>query len=170
MKDYRNLCITEINKILKNLNKSTQIENSIYSYSLESASKFGISCNIQNLFFRRIYTNKFMSLFLNLDEKSYVGNKNFKNKVLNGKFKTKNIAYLAPYEIYPEIWEVYKKKTSAKNEFLYTRKAETTTDIYKCRRCNERKCTFYQLQTRSSDEPMTTFVRCVNCGNRWSYS
>ena len=29
------------------------------------------------------------------------------------------------------------------------------------------KCTYYQLQTRSADEPMTTFVTCINCGNRW---
>lgn len=31
----------------------------------------------------------------------------------------------------------------------------------------ERKCSYYQMQTRSADEPMTTFVRCVACGNRW---
>lgn len=26
-----------------------------------------------------------------------------------------------------------------------------------------------QLQTRSSDEPMTTFVFCNDCGNRWKF-
>jgi transcription elongation factor S-II len=30
-------------------------------------------------------------------------------------------------------------------------------------------CTYYQLQTRSADEPMTTFVTCVNCDNRWKF-
>lgn len=32
-----------------------------------------------------------------------------------------------------------------------------------------RKTTYYQMQTRSADEPMTTFVTCVNCGNRWKF-
>lgn len=27
-----------------------------------------------------------------------------------------------------------------------------------------------QVQTRSADEPMTTFVVCNNCGNRWKVS
>ena len=37
----------------------------------------------------------------------------------------------------------------------------------KCGRCKKKECSFYQLQTRSADEPMTTFVTCLNCGNRW---
>ena len=38
---------------------------------------------------------------------------------------------------------------------------------YQCWKCKNRKCTFYQLQTRSADEPMTTFVSCLSCANRW---
>jgi transcription elongation factor S-II len=41
------------------------------------------------------------------------------------------------------------------------------TDMFKCGKCKERRCTYYQLQTRSADEPMTTFVTCLNCGNRF---
>jgi transcription elongation factor S-II len=47
---------------------------------------------------------------------------------------------------------------------------EAETDQFKCGRCGKRKCKYYQLQTRSADEPMTTFVTCVNCGNRWKFS
>ena len=38
---------------------------------------------------------------------------------------------------------------------------------YECRKCHERKCTYIEVQTRAADEPMTVFVYCVNCGNRW---
>lgn len=38
---------------------------------------------------------------------------------------------------------------------------------FKCYKCKSNKCTFYALQTRSSDEPMTLFVTCLNCGNNW---
>lgn len=35
-----------------------------------------------------------------------------------------------------------------------------------------RKLTIYipfAHQTRSADEPMTTFVTCTNCGNKWKF-
>eukprot|EP00898_Chlorokybus_atmophyticus_P007461 jgi/Chlat1/7716/Chrsp66S07186 len=44
-----------------------------------------------------------------------------------------------------------------------------TTDQFKCGKCGQRKCTYYQMQTRSADEPMTTYVTCVNCNNRWKF-
>ena len=44
-----------------------------------------------------------------------------------------------------------------------------TTDQFQCGKCRQRKCQYYQMQTRSADEPMTTFVTCVNCGNRWKF-
>lgn len=42
----------------------------------------------------------------------------------------------------------------------------TKTDLLKCGKCNKRNCTYNQLQTRSADEPMTTFVMCNECGHR----
>lgn len=74
-------------------------------------------------------------------------------------------------------------------------KPQASTDQFKCGKCKERKCTCtyhlhhsifyliyiltffylistpedYQMQTRSADEPLTTFVQCVNCGNRWRF-
>lgn len=48
-------------------------------------------------------------------------------------------------------------------------KIEAETDMFKCGKCKETKTTYYQLQTRSADEPMTTFVRCVVCNNRWKF-
>jgi transcription elongation factor S-II len=43
------------------------------------------------------------------------------------------------------------------------------TDMFKCGKCKKRRCTYYQMQTRSADEPMTTFVKCVECGHRWKF-
>ncbi len=39
--------------------------------------------------------------------------------------------------------------------------------IFKCDRCKSMKTTYYQMQTRSADEPMTVFVSCVSCGKNW---
>ncbi|XP_065332142.1 transcription elongation factor S-II [Cloeon dipterum] len=45
----------------------------------------------------------------------------------------------------------------------------TKTDLLKCGKCGKRNCTYNQMQTRSADEPMTTFVLCNECGNRWKF-
>lgn len=36
-----------------------------------------------------------------------------------------------------------------------------------CPKCSHRKAFFHQMQTRSADEPMTTFYRCASCGHQW---
>eukprot|EP00999_Lentomonas_sp_LEN2_P001848 NODE_2971_length_472_cov_37.631884_g2921_i0.p2 GENE.NODE_2971_length_472_cov_37.631884_g2921_i0~~NODE_2971_length_472_cov_37.631884_g2921_i0.p2 ORF type:complete len:108 (+),score=2.19 NODE_2971_length_472_cov_37.631884_g2921_i0:74-397(+) len=33
--------------------------------------------------------------------------------------------------------------------------------------CESTSANFFQMQTRSADEPMTIFYRCVECGERW---
>lgn len=38
---------------------------------------------------------------------------------------------------------------------------------FQCKKCKGTKTTHYQMQTRSADEPMTVFVCCLGCGNRW---
>ena len=43
----------------------------------------------------------------------------------------------------------------------------TKTDLFKCGKCKSNDCSYFQLQTRSADEPMTTYVWCSSCGNRW---
>ena len=44
---------------------------------------------------------------------------------------------------------------------------KASTDAFRCGACGKRECTYFQMQTRSADEPMTTFVECCNCGKRW---
>jgi DNA-directed RNA polymerase subunit M/transcription elongation factor TFIIS len=49
-------------------------------------------------------------------------------------------------------------------------KAQANADYvgqFKCGKCKSVKTTYYQLQTRSADEPMTTYVTCLGCSNRW---
>ena len=58
-----------------------------------------------------------------------------------------------------------------KNSLLASQiaKVGSDTDMFTCGRCKQKKCTYSQLQTRSCDEPMTTFVTCTVCGNIWKF-
>ena len=112
---------------------------------------------------------------------NYVGQDNLKSLVLaqindlyedNAK-KTEFISidnikaylYQTPQERCPEVWDEIMKK----NEFIEDKKNNIyTTDIYECYKCHKRRCTIEIIQTRSADEPATTFVNCVVCGNHWT--
>lgn len=70
-----------------------------------------------------------------------------------------------PQERCPKLWDAIIKKT----EFIEEKKNNIyTTDIYECFKCHKRRCTIEIIQTRSADEPATTFVNCVVCGNHWT--
>ena len=111
-----------------------------------------------------------MSIYNNINEKSYIKNTNLLNKINNDEIDLNIIAFLSPQEIHEEHWRKYIDKQSAVDEFLYSRTIGVKTKEYKCGRCKERDCSYYQLQVRCSDEPMTTFINCLNCGNNWSYN
>lgn len=41
-----------------------------------------------------------------------------------------------------------------------------TTDVI-CPSCGNREASWWTVQTRSADEPMTQFFRCTKCGYTW---
>ena len=84
----------------------------------------------------------------------------------NDQIELIKIAFFSPHELFPNKW---KKLIDRKNLIEYKKENIATTDIFECYKCNKRKCSVYQLQTRSADEPMTTFVNCQVCGNKWSF-
>ena len=160
----RDAVIEKLNKILDNLEISKKLENSVYEFvENENLEK-------QSNLFIRIYHNKIVSLYNNLNPKNNIKNINFRNKVLSNSIDFKQIPYMTPQEIFPEHWKLLMDKQKETDEFLYLKRPVASTDEYKCAKCKERKCSYYELQVRSSDEPMTRFVQCLVCDNRWSCS
>lgn len=177
----KQICINEFNLLLKDLLKnnfssdeiekiSEEIESSIYEFTIKESEKHGIDSNIENKNFKRIYKNKTRTIYDNLNVNSYVKNTNFLIRLINKEFDIKEIAFLSPQEINKEHWKPYLDRQNANDEFLYSRTAGIKTNEYKCGRCKKNECSYYQLQVRCSDEPMTTFINCLNCGNKWSFN
>jgi len=145
----------------------SHIETGIYNRSIRDADERGIVKKWENAHFRNLYESCARSIYVNLDPEGYVGNKGLMNRVVSGEIKPYELAFMRPEEIFPERWQPLLERKSKMDEYKYTKRTEIATDLFRCGKCKERKCTFYQLQTRSADEPMTTFVTCINCGNRW---
>ena len=108
-----------------------------------------------------------ISVYSNLDNKSYINNTRLFQRMIDGEFKAYELVSLEPQYTFPEHWKPLIDEKSKRDRVLYEINKEMATDVYKCSRCGKRECSYYQLQTRSADEPMTTFVTCLNCGKRW---
>jgi DNA-directed RNA polymerase subunit M/transcription elongation factor TFIIS len=76
---------------------------------------------------------------------------------------------MKPEHLYPELWETLLLKNAKKMAALGKEKDQQGTSMFKCGKCKLNNCTYFQMQTRSADEPMTTFVCCLNCSNRWKF-
>ncbi|GMH05010.1 hypothetical protein Nepgr_006850 [Nepenthes gracilis] len=111
---------------------------------------------------------KYRSTIFNLKDPK---NPDFRRKVLLGQFRPEKIVTLTPEEMASDQRRAENQQIKDKALFECQRGGppKATTDQFKCGRCGQRKCTYYQLQTRSADEPMTTFVTCVNCNNHWKF-
>lgn len=145
----------------------TIIEQSVLNYCIKTANSRKMSKRWENMNIRKIYVNKMRSLYSNLYPEGYIGNKTLIKKVKDPNFKLETIATMAFQEIFPEHWKKMMDEKYKRDKMLYEEKLEAMTDQFKCSRCKSKKCTYYELQTRSADEAMTTFITCLNCGNRW---
>ena len=88
------------------------------------------------------------------------------------KLKTNNIApeklaFMTHQEMFPEKRKELVDAKIKRDKNLTEIDMSAATDEFKCYKCQKRVCSYYQLQTRSADEPMTAFITCLNCGNRW---
>lgn len=114
------------------------------------------------------HKSKYRSIIFNLKDSN---NPDFRRKVLLGLVKPDKIVDLTPEDMASDKRKLMNNKIKEKALFECERglAPKASTDQFKCGRCGQRKCTYYQLQTRSADEPMTTFVTCVNCNNHWKF-
>lgn len=166
MDTIRKQVITKFEKILKK-RESKQIEKGIYNYCIDYANKHNIKKDWNNNGFKTIYKNKVISMYSNLKPDSYIENKRLIERLRDKEFKANELASMDPQYTFPENWKELLDKKNRRDKVLYEVSKETVSSMFTCGRCKKKECTYYQLQTRSADEPMTTFVTCLNCGKRW---
>ncbi|XP_055382026.1 transcription elongation factor S-II [Condylostylus longicornis] len=114
------------------------------------------------------YKNRIRSRVANLKDAK---NPQLRMNYLCGAITAAKLAKMTPEEMASDEMKKLREKfvKEAINDAQLATVQGTKTDLLKCGKCKKRDCTYNQLQTRSSDEPMTTFVMCNNCGNRWKF-
>lgn len=163
---FRTNIVKKLASLVESEKKARNIEKSIYNYTVCECKNKKIVRKWENKYFVIIYTDKLRSIWMNLND-SYVNNGSFIHKIKTGKLKCKDIGFITHQEMCPDIWKKLLDDKMKRDAHKFEDDKRGATSEFKCKKCKERQCSYYQLQTRSADEPMTTFVTCLNCGNNW---
>lgn len=151
--------ISILDKYINDIYISTLIEAGMYEHVLTYIVNYSAID-----FIKAIYTDKLNNILSVINKESELYNKNLVNRIMTKKIDAQMVALMEPQNLVPENWEDLIKKRELQK---FKRENMATTNLYKCYKCGERKCSVIQLQIRSADEPMTNRITCLVCKNKW---
>lgn len=157
---FRSNIRAKINEKLNNEKHSINLEKGIFNYALKEADQRKIVKKWDNKHFVQIYIDRLRSVVLNLKG-------DIIDHINDGTIKPHTVAFMTHQELSPEKWSKLIDAKSKRDKNKFETNIAAATDTFTCRKCKGNQCTYYQMQTRSADEPMTTFVNCIACGTRW---
>lgn len=158
---FRSNIRSKIDEILHNEKSSINLEKGIFNFALGEAKNRKVVKKWDNPYFIQIYVDRLRSILNNLSNPALI------EQINSGAIKSQTVAFMTHQEMRPEKWDELITAKSKRDENKFENNLEAATDTFTCRKCKSNKCTYMQLQLRSADEPMTTFVTCLSCGNRW---
>lgn len=147
MNDTRTYVLNRMQKYVES-RKAENIEKSIYNYTIDYCRKKNIEQSWDVLLFSHVYVQKALEVHKLVEDSKVI------DKINTKQVCAKDLAFIKHTDLYPE------EKVDDVQE-------EISEGLFQCKRCGSKKTTYYSLQTRSADEPMTNFITCVSCKNRW---
>lgn len=147
------------------------LEESLLKRCVREAKDEGINVSWGDTLFWNLYKSRAIMLYENLKGKnSYVENpENWLARIKNGEVSVTQFAEFNAIDLFPTRWRDEIEKQIEKDKHLFTGNKTAAMHMF-CSKCKKKsKCDYYQLQTRSADEPMTTFVNCLECDHRWKF-
>ena len=160
---FRDNIRSKLNKIL-NCSDNTitiNLEKGVFNYAIKEANNRKIVKKWENRAFSQIYTDKLRTVYMNLK------NPDLLQQIKNADISAQSIAFMTHQELNPERWKTLIDQKIKRDASKFTTNIQASTDMFTCKKCKSKKCTYYELQTRSADEPATIFVTCLDCGKHW---
>ncbi len=153
---------------LLNVCAPQEMELALFSTALDQAAKIKVHKSWASPVFQEIYKAVCRRVLGNLTPDTYIGNKTLYERFESGELTLAQMVKQNYYELCPEQWQQMVDRQAKREKIQLEGDFSRATDRWQCNKCKKRKCTYYELQTRSADEPMTIFIHCLNCGNRWT--
>lgn len=144
------------------------IEIGMFNWAIDRSLTLRIARTWNDSRFRALYASRARMVIANLDPDSYVGNVDLAKRLIEHReFLPHDIAYMPPDRMFPARWKRELDIKQQRDAYITHAPPAAVTDQFRCSRCRQRQCTYYELQTRSCDEPASIFVQCLVCSNRW---
>jgi len=145
----------------------TDLEMAIFQAAFDLARQRFIPRNWKSPQFFEVYMFIYRKVISNLHPASPVKNPRLISRIKAGEFPLTSLPSMSAYDLFPENWKEMADKQLIREQKLLEGNKSRATDQYKCHRCGKSETTYYEMQTRSADEPTTIFITCLNCGKRW---
>jgi DNA-directed RNA polymerase subunit M/transcription elongation factor TFIIS len=132
-----------------------EIEIAILKRCIADAQRWLVDIDWDTRAFREMYRGRAMNLF--------------QSRTLAETMTPEEFVATSEVDRHPMRWTDHLTKVAERDKALYSRKTTANILMY-CSGCKKKtNCDYYQMQTRSADEPMTTFVTCLECDKRWKF-
>jgi DNA-directed RNA polymerase subunit M/transcription elongation factor TFIIS len=154
---------------LSMLSSSDQIdlEKGIFRSTLEACRMHYCWRRWENPEFQSHYQVIARRTITNLDPTSYVKNTELLAAVLSKTIAIHEVPFLPMTELFPAKWKPMVDQQIKQEIQALEGDKDMASNMFKCKACGKSQTTYYELQTRSADEPMTVFIRCIPCGKQW---
>ena len=140
---------------------ATNLEKGVYNYTIQEATFRKIVKKWENPAFSQLYLDRMRSVYINLK------NNDLLHQIQTGETPAQTVAFMTHQEFNPVRWRELIDRKKKRDASKCTNTIEASTDMFTCKKCKSKKCTYYELQTRSADEPATVFITCLDCGKNW---
>lgn len=144
-----------LRELVKTRFNSEEIETALLNKCIQDAQRWLVDIDWETPAFKELYRSRAMNLY--------------QSRSLAETMTPEEFVHTSEVDRHPERWMQRLKEVAEKDKALYSRKTTANIQMY-CSGCKRKtNCDYYQQQTRSADEPMTTFVTCLECDKRWKF-
>jgi len=140
---------------------SLNLEIGVFNYAVKEAGIRKIVKKWDNPHFVQIYVDRLRTVYVNLKHPDLL------ESVKSKEIASQNIAFMTHQEFQPDHWKDLIDRKIKRDASKYTDNIQASTDMFSCKKCRSKRCTYYEMQTRSADEPATIFITCLDCGKHW---
>jgi DNA-directed RNA polymerase subunit M/transcription elongation factor TFIIS len=140
-----------------------RIDVGIFNAAFDDATHYNVIKSWKNPRFVRLFVNRASAVISNM---TTTGSR-LQKRMEDGEFPPEALAGMAPHEKNPELWKDLIDAKIRHYEHIVEERPAAMTNSFRCGKCKKRECVYQEVQLRSADEPMTLFITCLNCGNRW---